>query len=135
MLIRKAYRYRLYPNAEQEHLFAVNFGQARFVYNHFLAERKAFYDAHKTEKKKGLNYEDNAAALKKLKRDQNHLWLKEGSSQVLQQALKDLDQAYQNFFAKRAKFPKFHKKHDKQSARYPQFVLVGDGWLDFPLTV
>jgi putative transposase len=65
MIIRKAFRYRLYPNTEQEHLFAVNFGQARFVYNHFLAERKTFYEAHKTEKKKGLNYEDNAAALKK----------------------------------------------------------------------
>jgi putative transposase len=132
MFIRKAYRYRLYPNTDQEQLFAVNFGQARYVYNYFLAERKAFYEAHKTEKKKGLNYEDNAAALKKLKRDPDHLWLREGSSQVLQQVLKDLDQAYQNFFAKRAKFPKFHKKHDKQSARYPQFVLVGDGWLDFP---
>ena len=132
MLIRKAYRYRLYPTADQEQLFAHNFGQARFVYNHFLAERKAFYEAHKTEKKKGLTYEDNANALKQLKKDPQFVWLKIGHSQVLQQSLKDLDQAYQNFFTKRAKFPKFHKKSAKQSARYMQSVFLGGNWIDFP---
>lgn len=132
MLIRKAYRYRLYPTADQEQQFAHNFGQARFLYNFFLAERKAFYEAHKTEKKKGLTYKDNANVLKKMKKDPQYEWLKIGHSQVLQQALKDLDTAYKNFFAKRAKFPKFHKKNDKQSARYMQYVFVGDKWIDFP---
>jgi len=132
MLIRKAYRYRLYPNSEQEQDFAQNFGQARFVYNHFLAERQEFYKAHKTEKKKGLTYEDNANALKKMKKDPQFVWLKIGHSQVLQQSLKDLDQAYQNFFAGRVKFPKFHKKSDKQSVRYMQYVFVGENWIDFP---
>jgi putative transposase len=90
MLIRKAFRYRLYPTADQAQSFAHNFGQARFVYNHFLAERKAFYGAHKTEKKKGLTYEDNANALKALKKDPQYVWLKIGHSQVLQQALRRL---------------------------------------------
>ena len=132
MLIRKAYRYRLYPTADQEQIFAHNFGQARFLYNFFLAERKAFYEAHQTDKKKGLTYNDNANALKKMKKDPQFAWLKIGHSQVLQQALKDLDQAYQNFFAKRAKFPRFHKKNDKQSARYMQYVFFGEKWIDFP---
>ena len=132
MLIRKAYRYRLYPTADQEQSFAHNFGQARFVYNYFLSERKKFYEAHKTEKKKALNYNDNADALKKLKEDPQYAWLKIGHSQVLQQSLKDLDRAYKNFFAKRAKFPKFHKKSDKQSCRYMQYVFVGAQWIDFP---
>jgi putative transposase len=132
MLIRKAYRYRLYPTSDQEQDFAHNFGQARFVYNHFLAERKAFHDAHKNDEKKGLTYNDNANALKSLKKDPEYVWLKIAHSQVLQQSLKDLDQSYQNFFTKRAKFPKFHKKTDKQSARYMQYVFVGDGWIDFP---
>jgi putative transposase len=96
------------------------------LYNHFLAERKAFCEAHKKDEKKGLNYNDNANALKKMKKDPQYSWLKTGHSQVLQQALKDLDTDYQNFFAKRAKFPKFHKKNDKQSARYMQYVFVGD---------
>ena len=132
MLIRKAFRYRLYPSTDQEQQFAQNFGQARFVYNFFLSERKAFYEAHKTEKKKGLTYEDNANALHLLKKDAQFAWLRIGHSQVLQQSLKDLDKAYQNFFAKRARFPKFHKKNDKQSARYPQSVVVGEKWIDFP---
>jgi hypothetical protein len=37
----------VYPNANQEQIFAQNFGQARFLYNFFLAERKAIYEAHK----------------------------------------------------------------------------------------
>jgi putative transposase len=132
MLIRKAYRYRLYPTADQEQIFAHNFGQVRFVHNHFLAERKAFYEAHKTEKKKGLTYEDNANALILLKKDPQYVWLKIGHSQVLQQSLKDLDTAYQNFFKKRAKFPKFRKKSDKQSCRYMQYIFLGENWVDFP---
>jgi transposase len=132
MLIRKAFRYRLYPIADQEQIFAQNFGQTRFLYNFFLAERKAFYEAHKTEKKKGLTYKDNANALKKLKENPQYAWLKIGHSQVLQQSLIDLDKAYQNYFSKRARFPKFHKKNDKQSARYMQYVFVGENWIDFP---
>jgi putative transposase len=50
--------------------------------------------------------------------------LKEADSQVLQQALKDLERAYQNFFEKRAGFPRFKSKHGKQSIRYPQRVKV-----------
>ncbi|MAT43340.1 MAG: transposase, partial [Anaerolineaceae bacterium] len=46
-LIRKAYRYRIYPTVDQEQIFAHNFGQARFVYNHFLAECMDFYKKHK----------------------------------------------------------------------------------------
>ena len=132
MLIHKAFRYRLYPTADQEQIFAHNFGQARFLYNFFLAKRKAFYEAHKAEKKKGLTYNDNANAMKAMKKDPQYAWLKIGHSQVLQQSLKDLDKAYKNFYAKRAKFPKFHKKSDKQSARYMQYVFVGDAWVDFP---
>ena len=47
-------------------------------------------------------------------------WLKESHSQVLQQSLKDLEWAFQNFFAKRTDFPKFKCKGDKDSFRFPQ---------------
>jgi hypothetical protein len=50
--------------------------------NFFLAERKAFYEAHKTEKKKGLNTNDNANALKSMKKDPQYARLKIGHSQV-----------------------------------------------------
>jgi putative transposase len=48
-----------------------------------------------------------------LKKDPQYAWLKIGHSQVLQQSLIDLDKTYQNFYEKRAKFPKFHKKNRK----------------------
>ncbi|MAT45495.1 MAG: transposase, partial [Anaerolineaceae bacterium] len=91
-----------------------------------------FYKKHKDEKKKGLSYYDNAKALKEMKRDPQFDWLKIAHSQVLQQSLKDLDQAYQNFFSKRAKFPKFHNKNSKQSVRYMQYVFVGENEITFP---
>src|SRR5690606_27048089 len=61
------------------------------------------------------------------KKEDEYIWLKEVNSQSLQQAIKNLDAAYGNFFDKRAKFPKFKNKHAKQSFRIPQNIkLVGD---------
>ena len=52
-------------------------------------------------------------------------WLKEVDSQALQTTLRHLDRAYTNFFAKRARFPRFQKKHaPRQSYAYPQRVKV-----------
>jgi putative transposase len=133
MLIRKAYRYRLYPNTTQSESLARNFGCARFLYNYFLAERKRYYAEHKADQEKqGLSYFDTTSQLKNLKRAPEYGWLKEAHSQVLQQSLKDLDLAYQNFFAKRTAFPQFHKKSGRQSIRYPQGVQVGETWLSLP---
>ena len=47
-------------------------------------------------------------------------WLKDCHSQVLQQALKDLESSFKNFFAKRSDFPKFKRKGEKDSFRFPQ---------------
>ncbi len=113
MLIRKAYRYRLYPNATQSEALAKNFGCARFLYNHFLAIRKQYYVEHKDDRKKrGLSYFDTTSQLKNLKRAPEYIWLKEAQSQVLQQSLKDLDRAYQNFFASGLRFPVSQQRTD-----------------------
>jgi putative transposase len=133
MLIQKAYRYRLYPNNTQQNQLAVNFGHARFVYNFFLAQRIQFYEENRcSDTKKGLNYYDNANKLSAMKRSAELEWLKDAHSQVLQQSLKDLDTAYQNFFKKRAKFPRFHSKHGKQAIRYPQGVQISEKHIRVP---
>ena len=62
--------------------------------------------------------------LTELKRDREYEWLREADSQFLQQALKDMDRAYQNFFEKRASYPRYKSKHTKQSIRYPQRVKI-----------
>ena len=49
-ILNKAYNFRLYPNKEQEELFAKTFGCVRFVYNQMLAERKSIYEQYKDNK-------------------------------------------------------------------------------------
>ena len=116
MHIRKAFKFRLYPTKLQQDRLAVQFGHARYIYNWGLRTRKTYYQ----ETGKGLNYTATANMLVELKRDESTAWLQEADSQVLQQKLKDLDQAYKNFFAGRAGYPNFKKKHGRQSIRYPQ---------------
>lgn len=116
MIIHKAFRYCLYPTAEQEQALAVQFGHARFVWNWALALRKAAYK----ETGKGIGYYELKRRATALKYQAGTEWLQEAHSQVLQAKIQDLERAYKNFFEKRAKFPRFKSKRDGQSIRYPQ---------------
>lgn len=137
LIIKKAFKYRLKPNNEQQAALAVQFGHARFTFNWGLARRKEFYQLNG----KGLNYYAQADELRDLKQADDTLWLKQGSAQVLQQKLRDLDRAYINFFEGRAEYPTFKSKRGKQSIRYPQgFKLDGQsvylpkvGWVKLVL--
>lgn len=134
MLINKAYEFRIYPTKEQASLLAVHFGQARFVYNYFLCKRIDFYAVNAGEKKQGLNYFDTANMLTELKKQPDTVWLKESNAQVLQQSLRHLDVAYNNFFNKHAQFPSFKKKQARQSLTIPQGFKFnpGQGTLTVP---
>jgi len=96
------------------------------VYNHFLGQRKDVY----LNQGKTTNYYQQAADLTALKKDKT--WLKDTNSQVLQFSLKCLQTAYNNFFSKKAKFPKFHAKRNKQSFTIPQHIKVEGSKLFFP---
>lgn len=121
MIIQKAFKFRVYPNKTQQAELAKQFGAVRFVYNHYRAVREGYYLDTGT----GLNYNDCAMDLADILKV-DYPWLKEADSQTMQQALKDLDRAYKNFFEGRADYPNFHSKHDKQSIRYPQRFKVKD---------
>lgn len=121
MLSQKAFKFRLHPNKTQQAALAQQFGAARFVYNHYRAVREGYYLDTGT----GLTYVDCANDLADMLKV-DYPWLKAADSQVLQQTLKDLDRAYVNFFAGRAAYPNFKRKHNSQSIRYPQrFKLNG----------
>ena len=120
MKIVKAYQYRIYPNEQQQAALSIQFGHARFVYNWGLAARRQAY----RDNGKGLSYNDLAKALTLMKKFSFANWLKAADSQVLQQKLKDLDTAYQNFFEGRAKYPQFKGRKARQSIRYPQRFRV-----------
>ena len=108
-----AYKYRIYPDSEQEILINKTFGCVRFVYNKMLANRKEVYE----------RFKDDKEALKQQKYllpadfKKDFEWLKEVDSLALANAQLNLQSAYKNFFRdKSIGFPKFKSKHnDKKS--------------------
>lgn len=124
MIINKAFKYRLYPSDKQKELMAQHFGSCRFVYNYFLRKRIDFYAENKDKEKQGLTYYDTALLLTKLKNNSEYIWLNDINAQSLQQSIRRLDVAYNNFFNKRARFPNFKKKHGKQSFLVPQSFRI-----------
>ena len=126
--VNKTYKFRIYPNTEQEQNLTKHFGHSRFVYNYFLNQRKEQY----LEDKKSDNYYAQAASLTQLKKQKGTEWLKEVNSQTLQFALKSLDSAYTNFFRGNAKFPRFKSRRNKNSFTVPQSGKIIDGKLSIP---
>jgi putative transposase len=111
--MKQRWKFRCYPTPEQEQILAQTFGCARYVYNWALSERtKAFQRGER------MNYAQSSAALTALKRDPEFAWLNEVSSIPTQQALRHLQTAFANFFAKRAAYPSFKRKDGRQSAEF-----------------
>ena len=116
----KTFRYRIYPTKSQQEYLCKCFGCVRFIYNRWLWLSKDKYSS----------YYNLANGLKQLKKD--NVWLKECWSQSLQQSLKHLDTAFQNFFKKRWWYPKFKKKSNIQTLHYPQFTSITDREIKIP---
>jgi len=113
-MYNRAYKYRMYPNKEQETLLQKHFGHCRFVYNHFLEVKIKHYK----ETKKTITWVDLANQLPKLKEELE--WLTEIGSHSLQQSILNLDRAYTAFFRSNAGFPKFKsKKYARKSFIVP----------------
>jgi putative transposase len=93
-----------------------------------LSNRKSEY----LNNKKGLSYYDDSRSLTKLKREDGFEWLNDINSQTLQTSLRNLETAYQNFFKKRTRFPKFHSKSNKQTVKIPQHFNLEEGKLYIP---
>ena len=107
----KAYKYRIYPNKQQEEQIQKTFGCCRFVYNHTLAYRKEKYDKEKESMNKTSCNNYCNQVLKK-----EYEWLKEVDKFALTNAIYNMDSAYQKFFKEHASYPKFKsKKNHKKS--------------------
>ena len=108
--MEKAYRYRIYPNKQQQELIQKTFGCVRFVYNYYLAKRKEMYENDKIT----FTYNMCSKDLTSLKKE--YEWLKEPDKDSLQKSLKDLDSAYQKFFREHTGYPKFKSKKDRHKS-------------------
>ena len=123
MDIKRAYRFRFYPTPEQEQILARTFGCARFAYNHMLRLRSDAW----MQRQERVGYHETSAALTALKKTPEHAWLNEVSSVPVQQALRHLQTAFTNFWAKRARYPQFKRKDGPQSAEYTTSAFKLDG--------
>ena len=112
--VNRAYRYRLYPNAEQKRLLAEFFGCSRLIYNHYLELKNSVYESEG----RILSYAECAKDLTALKKTEEFGFLKKADSAALQQALRHLDAAFSNHFRNPSCFglPNFKsKKRSKAS--------------------
>ncbi|MBD2288271.1 MAG: RNA-guided endonuclease InsQ/TnpB family protein [Microcystis sp.] len=124
--MHKAYKFRLKPNTEQEIALAKSFGCCRWFWNYSL---NLCQETYKTTGK-GLTRNYIQGLLPSLKKE--YEWLTDAYSQCLQVVALNLSQAYQNFFEKRARLPRFKSKHGKQSISYPAKVKFEGDYLKLP---
>ncbi|MCQ6531200.1 IS200/IS605 family element RNA-guided endonuclease TnpB [Bacillus mycoides] len=112
MLVNKAYKFRIYPNQEQEILIAKTIGCSRFVFNRFLSMWNHTYK----ETGKGITYSTCSAELTQLKKQEDTQWLTEVDSIALQSALKNLADAFSRFFKKQNDVPRFKSRKNKMQS-------------------
>ncbi|MFF8843949.1 RNA-guided endonuclease InsQ/TnpB family protein [Streptomyces sp. NPDC015127] len=113
--VRRALKYRFYPTDAQAAELSRTFGCVRKVYNMALAARTEAW----TLRQERVNYNATSAMLTAWKKTEELAFLNEVSSVPLQQCLRHLQVAYTNFFAKRARYPRFKsKKEARASAEY-----------------
>jgi putative transposase len=113
-MTQKAFKYRFYPTPEQETLLRQTMGCTRLVYNRALAARtQAWY-----ERLERVGYIETSTMLTNWKKQDDLQFLNDVSSVPLQQGLRHLQTAFSNFFAGRAKYPSFKKKHHGGNAEF-----------------
>ena len=108
-----SYKFRIYPTPAQIQQIQRTFGCCRFVWNHYLALRKELYE----QDGKTMNYNDCSRDMTQFKKTLS--WLKDIDATALQSSLRDLENAYQNFFRRvkqgqKPGYPKFKSKHERR---------------------
>jgi putative transposase len=140
MIVKRAFKFKLIPKSAHLEKFLQFAGARRFVFNHGLSQRRKTFEATG----KNVSHFEQNKQLTVLKQIEETAWLKEMHSQVLQQGLKDLENAFKHFFRRvknkeKPGFPKFKKKGVNESFRFPQGVKINGsevflpkiGWVKF----
>ena len=116
----KSVKIRLIPNKEQEILMLKSIGVARFTYN---------WGLNRWNELKKLDESPSPSKIKKefnntIKKQEEYKWLYEVSGQVTAQAFADLKNAFDNFFKKKAKYPKFKSKKKSRNSFYVRYDAI-----------
>lgn len=126
--VKRAFKYRFYPTDEQAAELSRTFGCVRKVYNMALAARTEAW-----ARQERINYNATSAMLTAWKKTEELAFLNEVSSVPLQQCLRHLQTAFTNFFAQRAKYPRF--KSRKKSRKSAEYTTSGFRFRDGKLTL
>ena len=127
--VKRAFKYRFNPTGEQAAQLSRTFGCVRLVYNKALEERTAAWYGEQRR----ISYVQSSAALTQWKKTEELAFLTQVSSVPLQQALRHLHTAFGNFFAKRARYPRF--KSRKKSRASAEYTRSGFTWRAGRLTL
>ena len=111
-VVKRAYKYRFYPTPQQAELLNRTFGSVRYVYNRAPAERSRAW----TQEHKRVTFAETCRMLTGWKNDADTAWLYQVSNVALQQGLQHLQNAYVNFWGKRAKYPTFKSKRTSRAS-------------------
>ena len=117
---------RLYPNSQQQQALSQSFGNCRWLWNYCLNLMNQTY----IDTGFGLSGYEVKKRIPQLKKE--YQWLKLTYSQCLQQVCLNLGVAFNNFFERRNKYPRFKSKYGKQSIQYPQNVKRVEDCLRLP---
>jgi len=128
-VVKRAYKYRFYPSPEQAALLVRTFGCVRWVWNQALAERSRAW----TQEQERVTFADTCRMLTTWKQDPETAWLYEVSNVALQQGLQHLQNAYVNFWGKRAKYPHFKSRHKSRASA--TFTTSGFRYKDGRITL
>ncbi|MFJ4647247.1 RNA-guided endonuclease InsQ/TnpB family protein [Streptomyces bobili] len=126
--VKRAFKYRFYPTETQAAELSRTFGCVRKVYNLALGARTEAW-----ARQERVNYNATSAMLTAWKKTEELAFLSEVSSVPLQQCLRHLQTAFTNFFAKRAKYPRF--KSRKKSHKSAEYTTSGFRFRDGKLTL
>ena len=127
----RATKVRIYPTAEQADFLNRQFDAVRFAWNKALAIKTHYYRVRNQNLSPRKHLKPLLATAKKSRK---YSWLKNADSIALQQAIINLDTAFQNFFNPKleARFPRFKSKRGKQSSYHCMSVTVGENWIKVP---
>ena len=137
MKIMRAYKYRLYPTAEQEARLSAWVAAVRTVYNAALNQRKWYgrpvgTDPHNRDCRFNAFRQTKEIHLRELKHDDELEWIADAPANAFIIALRDLEKAFQNFFRGRARYPSFRRYGLNDSFTLPVFTVGKSqrkGWL------
>jgi putative transposase len=122
-MTHRAYKFRIYPTPEQETVLRKTIGCCRFVYNWALAIKREAW----VMQKKNISHDNISKLLTSLKKLPDNEWLNDVSSVSLQQSVRNLDAAFNNFFKKRSQYPVFKIRKNGGSARFIQNAIKVEG--------